>query len=437
MSPRRSLPALGTREQFRLPAMVDTMLSNGLRVIAAQAPSVPMVEVRMQMPVGRCTPMDLATLQVLADVVLTSTARLSFEAVDGVLGRAGAKLAAVADPSWLGVVGSVPAAALPAVLAVLADALAQPGYAEVACLRARRRLIEQLAVLRAQPQLLAQQALRRHCYGDDAPPLIPDDEAVAAVTAEHLTALHRTRVQPAGAFLVAVGALDPDRLVAELAGALSTWWPVTEHSGSIGGPVLSRTGMTVVRRPGAVQSQISLVAPGLPHTDPRFPALSLGNCALGGYFSSRMVTRLREEAGLVYRVDASFDRLFDAPLIAVNADTATHATATAFDQLVAELRRAGDDPPSSAEIAAAREFFSGGLLIQVASQSGLAEHLAMTLRYGLEPAWLRTFLERLHGVAPAEVAELMREFYSPSRFGGVILGDLTSGDKLQDFELSR
>ena len=46
----RPLPALGTTRDVPLPDVVENTLPNGLRVLAAHRPGVPMVELRLRVP---------------------------------------------------------------------------------------------------------------------------------------------------------------------------------------------------------------------------------------------------------------------------------------------------------------------------------------------------------------------------------------------------
>ncbi|WP_369170882.1 M16 family metallopeptidase [Streptomyces sp. R28] len=457
VTPLRELPALEPGRAFPLPPLVDTVLPGGLRVVAARAPSVPMVELRMRVPLPEAAE-GPAVAQVLADTLFADA-----EGADDLLGRAGATLGAGVDGGRLSVSASMTAAAFPEVLDLVARALAGAAHPDPACEHAVRRLTAQLGPLRAQPRVLAQDALRRHCYGPDVPSLLPDEQALAAVTAERVRRLHDQGMHSRGAFLVLVGDLDPSAAADHAAIALSAWpgrrWqggpgtaappppqqspsPLPQQSPS---PLpqpsppppprrMRPAGVAVVDRPGAVQSQIMLVAPGLPRADPGFAALSLANCVLGGFFSSRLTVAVREERGLAYRIDAVLDELLDEELVFLDADTRTGATEAAVRQMRAELLRLAEQPPSGAETDAAREFFTGMTALGAASQAGLAGALVNLLQYGLSPDWLRTFPQRLAEVTLGEVARAAQEFYAPSRFSGVIVGD-RSGLASQDFDL--
>ena len=52
----RPLPALGATREVPLPDVVDTTLPNGLRVLAAHRPGIPMVELRLRVPFAGTRP---------------------------------------------------------------------------------------------------------------------------------------------------------------------------------------------------------------------------------------------------------------------------------------------------------------------------------------------------------------------------------------------
>ncbi|WP_145503432.1 pitrilysin family protein [Streptomyces sp. CFMR 7] len=427
------LPPIGAPPEYALPPLVDTVLSNGLRVVAVHAPSVPMVELRLQVPLP-AAPGREAIAQVMAEALPWASLRYSAAEIQRLLGHAGASLTAAGGGNRLSLSASTPAASLPRVLEVLEASLGAPRYEEEHCRAAARTRAEQATAARSQPTAIAQEALRRIRHGRGVPPAVPSDADFAAVTAGQVARLHAESVRPAGAFLVAVGDIDPEHTVRVLDKALEGWGPASAGGGTAEPVTPYRTtaayvapvvppAVELVERPGAVQSQILLAAPSLDRSDPRFPALSLGNCALGGYFSSRLVTRLREQRGLAYRVDSYLDELLDENVAYLDLDTSTATTGAACRELYAELCRLADDPPSVREIDAARQFFIGMQTMSLASQTALAGALAGLLGYGLDPQWLTAFSGRILEVGRAEVAAAVQEFFDPARFTGVVVGN--------------
>src|SRR5699024_12346134 len=102
---RRQRPALGELSKLGVPDHVDTALSNGLRVVAVRKSNVPMVETRLSIPFGGDSPEHTATAEVLAETVLTGTARRDRVGIDTELALIGGELNTVVDPERLAIAG--------------------------------------------------------------------------------------------------------------------------------------------------------------------------------------------------------------------------------------------------------------------------------------------------------------------------------------------
>ncbi|GLX05630.1 pitrilysin family protein [Microbispora sp. NBRC 16548] len=423
-APARLLPAFGPERPFRMPETVDAVLSNGLRVLAVRSPSVPLVEVRVRLPLPAPEPGLNAAAQILCSLLLRRTAGRTPEAIDDAMGRAGASLHCATDERWLGVYGSTTAAGLHMVLDVLMEALVSPSHDDADLAVARRRLVEKIRVTRAQPRVLAREALRVHRHGAlPALRLTPDERAVSGITAEQVLALHRQVLRPRGALLVLVGDIDPHAVVHHLEAVTRGWRSSGTAVRSSYRPPLIGSGIALVDRPGAVQSQVVLAAPAPPRTDPRFAALNVATMVVGGYFSSRLVSRLREEEGLAYRVDAGLDDVFDDSSVVIDVDTATDATARAVRLIRSELDDLTGGGASEEEIESARRYLLGMTAVGLGSQSALATALSNAVGFGHEPHWLVSQPEELRRLRHTEVRAAIEEFYAPSRFTGVITGD--------------
>ncbi len=180
--------------------------------------------------------------------------------------------------------------------------------------------------------------------------------------------------------------------------------------------------MTIVDRPGAVQTNIRLGGPTLTRTAPNYAALQVANVVFGGYFSSRLVTNIREDKGYTYSPRSSIEHAPAGSRLTIAADVATEVTAPALLEILYELGKVtllalGDD-----EIAAASRFAAGTLALSTATSAGLASTLSMLAGIGLGPDYLREHIAALAAVNAAPVAEIADQF-APTRLAAVLLGD--------------
>jgi predicted Zn-dependent peptidase len=420
----RPLPALGEQRAAVEPATVDTVLDNGLRLLVVRQPAVPMVELRLRIPFGGEDPTHPARAELLAETLFTGTATRSRVQVDTDLALVGGELSAGVDPERLSIGGSALASGLDRLLDVLADVLTAPAYADDEVARERDRLVERITMAGAQPGVIARKALQRRRYGDH--PFaheMPEASDVAAVTPEQVRELHRDSVVPRGSVLVLVGDVDPDATVGLVTSVLSGWQSSRAAVELSPLPKVTGGDLLLVHRPGAVQSQLRLSAQAIPRTDPRYAALQLANLAYGGYFSSRLVENIREDKGYTYHARSSIEFTPSGATLLVDADTASEVTAAALWEMRYELGRFGLVPPDESEVEGVRQYAIGSLLTATSSQAGLASQLVALAGLGLGNEWLREHPARLAQVTVDQVAEAALEFFAPTAFTGVVVGD--------------
>ncbi|MGH3786933.1 MAG: M16 family metallopeptidase [Pseudonocardiaceae bacterium] len=420
----RPLPPLGPPRNPHAPSAVDTVLDNGLRVIAVRRPAVPMVELRLEVPFGGTHRAHPACAEVLASTLLRGTPRRDRFAIDKVLAAVGGDLSAAVDPELLSVAGSALASGLDVMLDVLADALTSASYAIAEVARERDRVVERIKVSRSQPRVIAREALQRRRYGNH--PFTrewPQADDVAAVTPAAVRALHRRSVVPGGAVLVLVGDIAPDRAVEAVASLLAGWRSEHPATGLAALPELTGGDVQLVHREGAVQSQLRLSAQAVPRHHERYPALQLANLIFGGYFSSRWTENIREDKGYTYGANCGFEITRHGATLIADADTASDVTAAALLETRYELGRIAVMPPDESEVDNARHYAIGALTIAASSQRGLAGQLVTLASLGLDLDWLLSHPSRLQAVTTGQVAEAAAEFLAPSRFTGVVVGD--------------
>ncbi len=420
----RPLPPLGPTRDVPLPDVIEQTLPNGLRVLAARRPGVPMVELRLRVPFAGDEPTHPAVAELLSSTLLTGTGSRDRVEIDDELAAVGADLGVSVDPERLSISGSGLAIGFSDVLGVLVDVLTNATHPDVEVARERERLVERIAMARAQPRTIAREALQRKRFGDH--PItreMPTGAAVEAVTAEQIRALQAAALVPGGSILTVVGDVDPAAAIDEVAARLAGWTadhPARELSAP---PPITPGDLDLVHRPGSVQSQLRLTAAALPRADPGYAALQLTNLVFGGYFSSRWMENIREDKGYTYGAHSGVESIPGGAVLGVETDVASDVTAPALLETRYELGRMCAVPPTVAEIDAARSYVIGSLLISLDNQGGLASMLAALAADDLDVDWLRGHPARLEAVTPDEVAAAALRFFAPSRFTGVLIGD--------------
>jgi zinc protease len=429
LAPDLSLvPPLGEPRPQPSPAVEETTLDNGLRVVVVPRPGVPLVELRLRVPFAaspaRAAATHTARVAVLSGAVLLGTDRHDQGQIAELLQGHGAEMSVSADPDRLLFSTTLLAEGLPPVLDLLAELLTAATYPKDRVEAERSRVVERITIARSQPGVIARTALAARRYGTHPyAAQLPRPEVVGQVKAPALRKLHRERLLPAGSSLVLVGDLDPSAARDAVAAALSGWSGEGEAVSAPPALLLPSGPVQVVDRPGAVQSNVRLGGPAPARTDPQLPALRLATMVFGGYFSSRLVENIRERRGYTYSPHAGVDHLASSSSFLVEADVATEVTAPALMEMLYELGRMALLPVTDAELDAARRYVLGSMALSTATHAGLASTLSALVGSGLPTGWLAEHQRALAAVTVEEVAEAARRYLAPEALTTVVVGD--------------
>jgi predicted Zn-dependent peptidase len=422
----RELPALETNRELVLPPDAERTLANGLTVIAIERRSVPLVELRLRVPVARHA-LDLpflARAALLSQTLFSGTPDMSTADIAAALQSVGGALNASLDADRLLVSGNGLASGLPRILGILADVLTSAAYPEAEVTTERARLIDRIQVARSQPSHLARVALLRRMYGEHPYAVqTPEISDLTGVGSADLATLHAARVHPAGATLVIVGNIDRTATLDQAEEALGGWSGAGSDEVLPPVPPLVPGPLVLADRPGSVQSSVRLALPAVPRTHPDHAPLQLANLIFGGYFSSRWVENIREDKGYTYSPHSVVEHSLAGSSLILAAEVATEVTAAALLETWYELGRVATAPPSAEELEQARQYALGSLLLGMSTQAGLAGLAVTYAGYGLRLNFLADHTARLASATREQVAAAGASYLAPSRAATVVLGD--------------
>lgn len=406
----------------------ERTLPSGLRVVAAARGGAPMAELRLVVPFGGADPLHLETAELLTMTLFGGTRQRDRAAIDAELACLGAALNATVRPEYLMISGYAFADGLGRLLGLLADVLTGAAYPDQDVAIQRTRLGHRLQVYSAQPEVIARALLLRRCFGDHpAAREAPRETALDRVGTTDIRRLHAAGLTPAGACLVLVGDLPPQRLLDLAAAALDRW-----HSDRQATPLapprpVSPGEVEVIDQPGNRPVMVGLAGPAPAETDPGYPAALLANLVFSGYFASRLYEQLRETLGLVYTCRSGFAERAGIAAVLLEYQTDAGNAGPAMAQTHAELCRvARTRPPGTDEIDAARGYAIGSQTVAMSTQAGLADTLAMLVLRGHSLCWLTQRAELLATVPGGEVRDYAARLFRPAALTGFVAGPVAA-----------
>ena len=427
-----------TTERFpdlKFPALQRATLSNGMQVVLAERPEVPVVQMSMEFPGGYS-----------ADVGRKlGTASFAMSMLDEGAGPYGALQLASRQEALGANIGasagldsaSVGLSALKDKLAesldLYADVLRRPRFDAAELERVRATWLAGIKQEKARPQTAALRVLPPLLYGEGHPYAIPftgsgTEASIASLTRDDLVAFHRDWLQPERARLVVTGATTLAEIVPMLEQRFGDWKsapgaPAVRAVPAVARPNASR--VFLVDQPGAIQSNIYVSQVVAPTGDASTIDFDFANGVLGGEFSSRLNMNLREDKSWAYgSYSNATNALGQRPWI---ASAAVQSDKTA--ESAAELRREitafadGSRAISADEVAKIRASNTRSLPGAFETASAVLGQVSSNLRYGRPDDYIVRYKARNEAMTPA-LAQAAAKAIDPKALTWVIVGDL-------------
>lgn len=426
---RSVAPRVGSPRSLRLPEIQDYTLDNGLRVILVERSALPLVSLELQFRGGASAhgaeKAGLASLT--ADMVDEGTATRSALEIADAVDLLGASLGSSAGYDASQVRLSVLRSRFEEALELVADVVMRPSFPESELDRVKRERLARVVQRSDVPAALADDAFATVLYGGDHPygvSLLGTEGTLGSLTRDDVVAFHGERYAPGQATLVVAGDVTREELDGMLASAFAGWEGRGVDPGPVtaGAPDGTRT-IYVVDKPGAAQSEVRVGRVGVARDTDAYYPLSVLNTVLGGSFTSRLNSKLREEKGYTYGAGSFFDMRRAAGPFEASAAVATAVTDSAVADFVEEMDRMLDEDVPSDELARARNYMALRLPQRFESLDDVVRRLSELAMYGIPLDFYGGYVDGVQQVDAGTVRSSARRYLGTGRMAIVIAGD--------------
>jgi zinc protease len=315
----------------------------------------------------------------------------------------------------------------PRALQLMADVMTRPDFPEREISRLRDERLTALARARDEATTIAANAFASLVYGGQHPyGRYPVAESTRGLDRARVQAFHAGRYRPENSTLILVGDVDAAAMQPMIAQAFGGWR--AQGTGmEIGqpprAPSIGRTTVYLIDKPGAAQSEIRIGHPGVARSNPDFYALQVMNTMLGGTFTSRLNTNLRETHGWAYGARSGFQMLRGEGPFTAAAGVQTNATDSALVEFFRELNRLRTEPVTADELQKIKNFVALRLPDQLETTQAVAGQLANLETYGLDASFFDDYVQRVMAVTAEDVRRVANQYVRPENSVVVIVGD--------------
>jgi zinc protease len=414
-------PAIGA------PLAHREVLPNGIILLVAERPAVPIVAVRLLTRAGGAFDSDdRAGLANLTGALLTrGTAKRTGPEIDSAIEFVGGSLGAGVGRDSLTVALSVQKKDIALGLDLLSEVVLSPTFPAAEVTRKVAEIQASIKRSEEDPGTVATRALSRmvypgHPYGL---PVEGTSESVARLTREDVVKFYAQHARPDATVIAVVGAITVDEARREIASRFGAWIR----------PASPPPSLTPVSAPASpreesikrelTQSTIMFGRRAVRQTEPDYFPLSVASYVLGGGSASRLYTRIRDEAGLAYAVYSWIAPARYGAAFAVSAQTRTAEVSKVVAKVREELARMAREPVSEREVALAKQYLIGSFPFRLDTSAKVADFLSAIEDQGLGLDYADRYKERIGRVTVRDVHEVAAKYFSPSTFSLVVVGE--------------
>lgn len=411
-------PPPSAPHQIRFTHPEETSLDNGLRVIVAQRPDLPLLAAEIVVRAGaEVDPPELAGAASMTGSLLTKgTDSLSAPQIANAIESLGGDISSGAgwDSSMASVV-VMSDKAEPA-LSILADVIQHPTFKQEEIDRAKKQRLDALRVALQQPGSVAGFVAERvvfspGAYGHSAGGTF---ESIQAMQRDDIVKIHKQYYAPRNASLILVGDVTLEKGKGYAQKFFGSWRAAGQEVVGERSPVPPDPApeSVVIDMPEAGQSAVLISKQAIRRDSPDYYSGLVANAALGNGFVSRLNREIRIKRGLSYGVRSSLDARRDTGQFTAAAQTKNESAPEVATLMMAELKGLATKPVEGDELKSRQAVLTGGYARALETNEGLAANLASLATYNLSLDRLNAFIPKINAVTAQDITAFVGKYFS-------------------------
>lgn len=423
---RSAPPALGPAKNVQLPPIQRFSLSNGLNVVLMEKRSVPMIQINLLIQTGSFDdPEGKEGLSSFAmDLLDEGAGAYSALALADEIEFLGSSISTYSSNFYSGVNCSAPVARLDKALQLMSDIVLRPLFPEAEIDRIRKLRLNGLLQAHDEPNTISARAFYKYMF-DPATPYgkFASEASIKSYTKDDLVSYHKTNFTTGNSTLIVVGDIRREQITAFLEKYFASYTKGTTSKSDKAIPkqVKNRT-VIIVDKPGAAQSIIRIGRIGIARNDPDYSAVEVMNTILGGSFTSRLNSNLREQHGYSYGAGSGFSAWPIPGPFTASSSVQTDVTGPALGEFFKEFNRMRQPMPQE-DFDRGKNYVALGYAENFETNRSIAASLAEMILYQLPENYFNTYVEKTLGVSKKSVEVAAKKHIVPEKMVIVIVGD--------------
>ena len=423
---RSKKPEPGPAPKASFPSYYETTLANGLKVFVITNDAQPVVTFRLMIKSGSEFDGAHSGVAEFATGMLTSgttkRSKLEFAQEEDFMGLS---VSASASDDQMSVSGSGLKKYTGKLLDLMTDAIYNPTFDQQELDKEKRQALSGLQSAKKSPgDIMSRMEIsigyKGHPYSN-----FQTEENVNAITRDDLVKFHSTFFIPNNSSLAVVGDVTPDEIIPVIQRYFNTWRKGTVPTASFPAPAKIKGKTVHLVDLGATQSQtnLSVATTCIERNSPDYIPLTMANSILGGGFSGRLFSNLRETHGFTYGAYSSTDPRKTAGIWTASAEVRREATDSSVTEILHEMNRMCDETVPETDLTMHKQYAAGTFLLSLENPMTLATRVQSIDLYGLPKDYYQNYVANLMKVTVGDVQRVSKTYFSPENVAILAVGD--------------
>jgi len=309
-------------------------------------------------------------------------------------------------------------------LELVSKIVLQPKFEEKDFQREKKKVLDRILQLKDEPSFIASSAFERRVFGDSyyGFPEIGFAESVAKISNEDVKDFFAETFTSSNAKIVAVGNLKESEIVELFNKYFNGWTSSSDNTQHFEIPKREKTSYYFIHKADSAQSEIRVGHISNKRNTFDFIPTRIMNTILGGQFSSRINSNLREKRGFTYGANSSFHYYKEAGLFEISTAVNIENTGEAIIEILKELNGIREHI-SDEEINFAKSYLIKQFPSRFETLNQIAKNLESLLIHSLPIDELINYTNKVQSVTNEEVISSAVKNVLPDQLVVVVVGD--------------
>ena len=423
---KQTPPPGGKPKDFKLPEKKQGQLPNGLKTTMVQFGAVPKVTVQVIVKTGNVHegPEEVWLGDLTGDLLKEGgTTTMDFKTISKKVAGMGGDIFVNVGLDQTFISGSVLSEFTPDLIKIMSDMIMNPKFPESEIGRLKDDLKRNLSVQKEVPQAQAQAKFMGTIYAGQAyGRYFPTEKMIDSYTVDMVKGFYdknfgakRTVVYVAGKFDEAVATKAIEEAFKGFKEGPEVDYPQVNQ--------VKTNQVSIIDRPNAPQTTVIIGLPTLTPKSPDVVQLQVTNAILGGSFSSRITTNLREDKGFTYSPFSTIRNDKGVSLWYEQADVTSANTGESLQEIAKEINKLQKEAPAETELNGIKNYMAGLFVLQNSSPGGIIGQLNFIDQHELSDSYLTNRVNNIFSVTPDQVSKMAKEHFKYEDMTVVLVGD--------------